>query len=143
MFFFNKKNHLDYKELVSKLENASDHELEQLLWQPKNTFIEYLDFSKDQVKKFRKNNNENQSLNVHLVFRKGIYELIIFESVVPIGETPYNPLLINAQVGKVIGVMLPFNELNGYLNKRDQQHISSLALQWTTFIIDYRFSSTK
>lgn len=137
MRIFKKKYKVDYKDLISKLEIGNENDISNLLWSPKNKPVNHLPISTELIQKLKKQSSINE-LKIHKSFEKGRFELIIFEIPWTESDVPYSPIIIDKSNGKIIGVMLPFNELIEYLNNKENKEINSLGIEWTSFVIMYR-----
>jgi hypothetical protein len=137
MWFF-KKNTINYDHLISVLETGTNAELQQLLWQPKQGQVAYLSVTTEMLQKLRHNSSVEAKISIFQTIDRGNYQLIIFHLPVK-DELPYSPLILHKVTGKVVGVMLPFNELHGYLSKRSSSAIGYLGALWVKFTLDHRF----
>jgi hypothetical protein len=137
MRLFKKKHKVNYDELISKLENGNESDIKDLLWSPKNESAKHLPISIELIKKLKKENSLDE-LKVHKRFEKGRFELIIFEIPWTDSDVPYSPIIIDKSNGKIVGIMLPFNELIQYLDNKEQKEVSNLGIEWTSFVIKYR-----
>ncbi len=91
------------------------------------------------MQELRKPESSTGGLSIHQQVKNGNYELLIF-SIPWKNDVPYTPLIIDKATGRIVGVMLPFNELHLYLSDREARTISELGTIWTTFVIRYRFT---
>lgn len=139
MKFFKRTYSVDYSNLISKLEKGDENSIQDLLWQPKNKIIQYLPHTVSLIQKLRKNKTTNDSLTIYQKNNKGHFELVIFEIPWVQEDIPYSPLIIDKSNSKIIGIMLPFNELEKYLSKKESKDIGYLGMIWTTFVMKYRF----
>ena len=141
-FFWNKrvndfnKNH---SEIISLLENGELQTIDKLLWQPGHAKIEYLPNVVDMVQKFKKPAIANQNLEIHKAIDKGSYQLLILK--VPWLDTDikYSPVIFDKLTSKIVGIMLPFNELHGFLSPKQNADIGHLSMEWTGFILSKQF----
>jgi len=142
IFFWNKKSKTFFKryhQIISLLEEGEITTIEQLLYQPKNRKIKYLPVTADMILKFKKPKGSNQSLTVYKTFDKGKYQLIIFEVPWLDKEVKYSPVIFDTVTSKVVGIMLPFNELHEILSSKDNSDIGKLGMEWTGFILSKQF----
>jgi hypothetical protein len=138
MWFFKKKN-IDYDKIVSIVENGNETDIKNLLWQPKQGQVNYLPVATTMIQKLKKSNSSDKGLSIFKTIEKGNYELIIFNTPWHEDDLPFYPLIIDKVTEKVVGIMLPFNELHNHLSKRDNSAIGDLGIQWVKFTMDYRF----
>lgn len=141
-FFWNKKaKHFNknHSEIISSLENGELQTIGKLLWQPNNTRIEYLPVVFDMVLKFKKPAAANQNLKIHKTIDKGNYQLIIFEVPWLGKEVKYSPVIFDKLTSKIVGIMLPFNELHEFLSPKQNADIGKLGVEWTGFILSKQF----
>ncbi|MFI1770171.1 hypothetical protein [Thalassobellus citreus] len=137
MRIFKKKYKVDYENLISKLEIGNEVEIRELLWKPKNKAVEYLPNTTELVKKLKKEKTADQ-LKIHKKLEKGRFELLVFEITWTESDVPYSPIIIDKSNSKIVGVMLPFNELIPHLTNKENKEIGSLGIEWTSFVIGYR-----
>lgn len=143
MWFLRKKNNIDYENLVSTLEKGEDPEVKELLWQPKNGKVEYLSATKVMLQKLRKKQASDPSLSILKKIEKGGYELIIFRTPWGSSDLPYSPLILDKRTGKIVGVMLAFNELQNHISRKDNSIIGDLGSRWILFTIETRSKKNK
>ncbi len=137
--WFSKKKNIDYDNLVSILEKGDQIDVQKLLWQPKQGHVEYLPVTIEMLRKLKSSETSNQNLSVFKKLEKGNYELIIFNTPWSDSDLPFSPLVLDKVNEKIVGVMLPFNELYEHISKRDNSVIGDLGVQWVRFTLDYRF----
>jgi hypothetical protein len=137
MGFF-KKNKINYDHLVSTLNTGNDTELQDLLWQPKQGQVPYLPVTTEMLQKLRSGSSDEAALSIFQTIDKGNYQLIIFH-LPGKDDLPYSPLVLHKTSGKIVGILLPFNELHGYLSRKSSSVIGSLGALWIKFTLDYRF----
>jgi hypothetical protein len=138
MWFFNKKEDIDYNNLVSTLEKGEEADIQNLLWQPKQGQIKYLPIVTTMLQKLKKSDTSNKGLSIFKKLEKGNYELIIFSTPWDDSDLPFSPLILDKITGKVVGVMLPFNELHNHISKKGNSNIGNLGAQWVMFTFEYR-----
>lgn len=138
MWFLSKKRNIDYDKLISTLEKGDEEEILELLWQPKKGQVKYLPIVTTMLQKLKKDNTTTKDLLVHKKTEKGNYELIVFHIPWDNSDVPYSPLIIDKTNGKVVGVMLPFNELHNHISKKDSSAIEDLGKQWIMFTFEIR-----
>nr|WP_321221568.1 hypothetical protein [uncultured Psychroserpens sp.] len=137
MRLFKKKPKFDYRDLLSKLEDGDKNVINSLLWSPKNKVVNHLPISTELIQKLKAKQNTDK-LKIHKKFQKGYFELIILEITYTDSDVPYSPIIIDNRNGKIIGIMLPFNELITHLTNKENKAINSLAVEWTSFVINHR-----
>lgn len=138
MWFFNKKKKIDYDNLVSTLEKGDEIDILKLLWQPEHGQIKYLPDVTNMLQKLKKFDTSTKRLSILKKLEKGNYELLIFNTPWDNSDLPFSPLVLDKITGKVIGVMLPFNELHNHISKRDSSVIGDLGAQWVMFTFEWR-----
>jgi hypothetical protein len=139
MKLFKKKYNVDYSHLISELEKGNESAVQNLLWQPKNKIVNYLPITTELIQKLKKDKNSADTLTIHKKFEKGRFELVIFEVPWLESDVPYSPIIIDKSNNKIVGVMLSFNELHGHLSTKENKTIGGLGLEWTGFVMKYRF----
>ena len=141
-FFWNrntKQFNKNYPDIISQLEIGELQTIEGLLWQPDDGRIDYLPIVFEMIAKFKKPLSSNQNLTVYKALDKGNYQLIIFEVPWLDKEIKYSPIIFDKITSKVVGIMLPFNELSNYLSARQHSDIGKLGIEWTGFILSKQF----
>ena len=138
MWFFSKKKNIDYNQLISTLEQGDETAILELLWQPKNEKIKYLPVVTTMLQQLKKPHSADEGLSIFKKLEKGNYELIIFNTPWQADDLPFSPLVLDKISGKVVGVMLLFNELHTHISKQDNSTIGDLGAQWVMFTMDYR-----
>ena len=116
MWFFNKKSDIDYNYLLSILEKGVEAEVQNLLWQPKQGQVKYMTISTAMLLKLKKPDKSNKGLSIFKKLEKGNYELIVFNTPWDESDLPFSPLVLDKLTGKVVGIMLPFNELYNHIS---------------------------
>jgi len=143
MWIFNKRKNIDYDNLLVTLEKGEEAEVQKLLWQPKQGQVNYLTISTIMLQKLKKPNSTNKGLSIFKKIEKDNYELIIFNTPWKESDIPFSPLVLDKLTGKVVGVMLPFNELHNYISKKDSSIIGDLGTQWILFTFECRKNKIK
>ncbi len=92
------------------------------------------------IKKLKKDDETIGNLTIHYKHTNGKFELIIFDVPWKNGDVPYSPIIIDRTNGKIVGIMLPFNEVIRHLSSKENKEISALGVEWTGFAIKYRFN---
>ncbi|MBL0144906.1 MAG: hypothetical protein IPP48_03260 [Chitinophagaceae bacterium] len=137
-FFWNKKANdfnKNHSEIISLLEYGELQTIAELLWQPSHTKIEYLPIVFYMVQKLKKPTITNQNLKIHKTIDKGNYQLLIFEVPWLDIEVKYSPVIFDKLTSKIVGIMLPFNELHEFLSPKQNADIGHLGMEWTGFIL--------
>lgn len=139
MFSFFQKSYseVDYPELIKKLESIKENGAKSLLFESEN--IKYLPAVYTMLEKMAKPSESVEKLTLYQTNKSGKYELAIFE--VPWNESDikFLPLIVDRRVSKIVGIMLPFNELFNELTKKEQAQIHELSAIWTAFVLQLRF----
>ena len=135
MNLFQKKYKVNYDDLISKLKNGNKESIESLLWQPKNGRINYLPVTFEMILKLC-----DLDLTIHKKIENRNFELIIFKTNNANEDFPFSPIIIDKSNTKIVGIMLPFNELNEKISIKENKRIGDLGLIWTKFAIDQRFN---
>jgi hypothetical protein len=138
MIFFKRNKPTNYDFIIDKLEKGDPSEFSQLLWQPKSGHINYLPITSTLLQKFKKDGDSNDKLAIHQKFTNGNYELIIFHIPWTKSDLPYCPLVLNKKTDKIVGIMLPFNELIPLLSAEESKSISELGVEWVKFTFTAR-----
>ncbi len=139
MKLFRKNYSVDYSRLISQLEKGDESDIHNLLWQPKNKRVNYLPITIELIQKLKIIENSNHRLTIHSKIEKSRFEILIFKTPWVTSDLPYSPLIIDKSSCKIVGVMLPFNEIIEYLNRSENNVINSLGVEWTGFVIKTRF----
>ena len=82
---------------------------------------------------------ESLPLIIHKRICRKKCSLIILDKQWEKNESRYYPILIQNFSCKIIGIMLPFNELHGKLSKQEYSESTDLGVEWTGFIIFNNF----
>ena len=135
MFFFNRYK-VDYERLIATLETSDEQVIHKLLWQPKQETIDYLPFTSEMLQKLKKPPGSTSSLSIFKIIRRGKFELIILNLPWEKGDKAYSPIIIDRRNEKIVGIMLPFNELYGHMPDTTRETISSLGILWVQFIFE-------
>jgi hypothetical protein len=129
---------VNYPDLIDILERNDPSELTFLLL--KSEKIRYLPITFSMLDKMAKPHGFSGNLRIYERHNNGKYELAIFE--VPwdsSDDIKFLPLILDKSVTRIVGVMLPFNELIPILNKSEQKQIHKLSSIWMTFIMARKF----
>ncbi len=138
IFFWNrkaKKFNKTYPEIISSLENGELEIIDKLLWQPRNVKIEYLPVVFDMLIKLKRPHASNQNLTIYKTSDKENYQLIIFEVPWFDNDVKYSPVIFDKLSSKIVGIVLPFNELHDFLSSREHSNIAELCKAWISFIL--------
>src|SRR5688572_23938795 len=142
MFFFRKARPTDYSRIISILERGDPQEAYELLWQPRNRKLNYLPVTIGIILKLSKSESTNDHLSVHKVVSNGNYELVIFSLPWSTTGLPYAPLIFDKRTSKIVGAVLPFNEVHGHIPDREIRQITDVGMQWLyLYAIPFRFKS--
>jgi hypothetical protein len=144
MNFFWKKESIpsaaSLQKLVYIIEKGNKEEIEELLWQPKKSNIEYLPITFDMILKLKNPEPSSEKLSIHKTESNKNFTLLIFSTPWTKKEFQFLPLIIENSTSKIVGIMLPFNELHRQLSKRQSKEISELGVFWTIFAIEKQFA---
>ena len=121
--------------LVNVLKKGDADEFSQLLYQPKTGKIEYLPITFDMLLKLKKPPGDEISLSIHKIVIGKHFSLLIFNMPWSDSDLKFYPTLIHNSTCKIVGVMLPFNQLIGKLTKKENEEANKLAMEWTGFAI--------
>jgi hypothetical protein len=129
------KQFIAYEKLISILENGDEIEIKNLLWQPECKKIEY---APSVIASIQKLKTENHNLSIFKKLDKNNYELIIFNMPWK-KDFPYSPIIINKVDGKIVGIMLQFDELHDKFSEKDNSDIGDLGMQWVNFVMAHKY----
>lgn len=119
-----------YKSLLPVFRRGKESELRAILWQPREPKIKYMDVTVSILQKIQPPSGEEESLKIERVYSTWNFDLVIFYTPWSDGKLPYHPLIFYRNKKKVAGVILPWNELRGYLTKRAENQICELGKIW-------------
>jgi hypothetical protein len=139
MFLFDKARSIDYSSILPILEKGVPEDISKLLWQPRNRKIDYLPVTTTYVQILR-TMGLNDHLSIHQIISKGGFELVIFNLPWSDSRVPFCPLILEKRTSKIVGVMLPFNELHGVLSRKASNCIGKLGSEWVKFTFPYNFT---
>jgi hypothetical protein len=128
---------INYPDLISTLEKNCKEEVSVLLFESIRT--NYLPTTYAMLEKMSRPSDSTDTLKLHKKYIKGKYELAIFEVPWCRSDVKFLPLILDRKLNKIVGVMLPFNELLETLTKNEQRQIHELSMIWTGFILQARF----
>jgi hypothetical protein len=128
---------IDYPGLITKLERNDQQEITSLLYH--STKINYLPITYTLLAKMAKPSASQERLKLFKTISKAKYELAIFEVPWNLSDVKYLPLILDKKAGKIVGIMLPFNELLPVLTNKEQKQVAELGMNWTGFVISLRF----
>jgi hypothetical protein len=138
--FFRKKKTVDYQTLISILEQGNKEDVRGILWQPKGTTVDYLPVTYSLIEKLKKPLSSDTMLTISQQIENGDFELVIFSIPWTTSDVPYTPLVIHKPTEKIVGIMLPFNELHGHITERESKRVAELGVKWTKFVMEFRFN---
>ena len=136
-FLFN-INTTDYDDFLNQLNNLSKENIGEVFWQPKNSPINYLPVSYILIEKLLPC-SDFKSISIHKSKIKGKFEILILNTPQIESEVPYYPIIIERLTTKIVGIMLPFNELNDVFTISEKKALSKLNNFYMKFILEYRF----
>lgn len=134
-----KHNKVNHPALISILEKGNSTDIRQFLFQPEDIFIDYLPATYEMLLKLKRPADSPGNLSIYKTFENGNYQLIIFNVPWNENDVPYSPIILNKIEGKIVGIMLPFNEISDYLSKKDNKIIAGLSTNWITLVMKFRF----
>lgn len=137
MLWLLKRKKIDYSGIISTLETGNEIEVKKLLWQPESHVIEYMPFILGKLIELKP--PSGMHLEIHQHFEKGGFELVIFTLPWSNEKIPYSPVIFDKKTGKIVGNLMPFNELHGLLSKRQRSQINALGMIWIKFTFPYNF----
>jgi hypothetical protein len=139
MFQFLKRRlpDIDYKNLVERLERFDQKDISNLLFE--GSTVSYLPVTFTSLAKMAKPLGLTQDLKLHSVNAIGKYELAIFEVPWLNSDLKFLPLILDKKLVKIVGIMLPFNELLTLLSGHEQNQIQQLSNKWVSFAMKQRF----
>ena len=126
--------------LVEVLDSGVKEELEKSLWQPKNIDLIFLPLTFDMILKLKRPENYPQPLSVYKTLSNKNFTLIIFNTPWANSDLKFLPIIIENNSIKIVGVMLPFNELLPLITNKQNKEISDLGMKWTGFALENRFN---
>ena len=126
--------------LTAILEKGDKKEIEGLLWQPKNTVVDYLPITVDMILKLKRPGTSSEKLSIYKTDTSKNFTLLIFNIPWTKDTLAFLPIIIETSTNKIVGVMLPFNELQQVLSPKQNKEISGLGMIWTMFAIEKQFA---
>lgn len=122
----------DHISIVAKLEEGKESALYKMLWQPKKGSVNYLPATIAMIRRLKKTERSNSGISIYKKFSKGNFELVVLH--VPWLEDTYCPLIINKFSKKIMGIKLPFPELQRHISIEEIKMIEKLGAVWLHFI---------
>lgn len=138
-FFWRKSKEPDNIAIQFLIDTLETGNGAKLLWQPANKPIEYLPITSEMLLKYKKPEASLVRLSIHKTKSSRTYTLLILNTPWAIDELKFLPLIIETNTIKIVGIMLPFNELHGILPQKNNREISKLGMIWTEFAITKQF----
>lgn len=126
-------NYIDYPALIAMLEEGKQEIIQMFLY--KSQSVSYLPSTFIMLAEMKKPSDTGLGLRIHKTYQKGKYELVIFEVPWQQSSTTFSPIILDRKLKKIVGIMLPFNEILPLLTSSEQKKIGELAIAWTGFII--------
>ncbi len=127
-------NNIDYPALMAMLEEGKKEMIQMFLYESQS--VSYLPSTFIMLAKMKKPSDTGLGLRIHKTYQKGKYELVIFEVPWQQSSAPFLPLILDRKLKKIVGIMLPFNELLPLLTSSEQKKIGELGITWTGFIME-------
>lgn len=137
MWFFSEKKNINYNRLISKLERGNKYDIKDLLWQPSAIKINYLPVTTTMLHKLKRPELSASGLTVYKTIENGNYELIIFNVPWNTSKIALSPIIIERSTEKIVGIMLPFNELHGHLPRHADKLIGELGVSWVKLTFEF------
>jgi len=135
----NEINEDKLKATLETLERGNTKDFQALLYQPISQKIEYLPITTEMLLKLKSPDKKKLPLIIHERICRKKCSLIILDKQWEKNESRYYPILIQNSSCKIIGIMLPFNELHGKLSKQEYSEATDLGVEWTGFIVFKNF----
>lgn len=139
MLQFFKPEKIDYSKIISILEKGNKEEITALLWQPKAGKIEYLPYILSKLEELKA--PVNSRLVIHQQFEKAGFELVILGLPWSKEKIPYFSIIFDKKTEKIVGFLLPFNELYHFFTAKEKSDIGDLGLAWINFTMQFHFPS--
>ena len=134
-------NDESWRSIIPILESGDEHELNSRLWRQKGGPINFLPVTTFMLQKLARPNVAEKGLQIHDVWRKGKFILVVFELPWDGDDFKYSPLIIDISNNKVAGIMLPFNELHGIITNAESKQIGDLGARWALWTFKKRFDT--
>jgi hypothetical protein len=126
-----------YELVIPPLEEGNYDAVKSLMWGEYK--VKYLKDTIGLVQGMKRGAEDKGQLTIHKKIRKGNFELAIFHQPWSPEKIPYSPLIFDLRNGKIVGIVLPFNELHGLISSRDGKDIGDLGVEWVKFTFPYNF----
>ena len=144
MKFFRKRNiNEDYKNLISVLEVGGNENVRKVLFGNKKEVPDYLPITYTTLSRLEKPASASEGLSVFEKHQNGKYDLLIIKRKWSNEKVPFSPLIVDRNLCKIVGNMLPYNELHDLLTKREASAISELGVIWVKFTFQFHFPTKK
>lgn len=134
---------MDYQNLLSRLQRGDPADVLELLWQPAKGRIKYLPVTSAMLEKMKRPPSASSDLSIHRRVANEDYELIILHLPWGKSDLPYSPIVVHNPTGRIVGIMLLFNELHGLISERDSGLIGELGVKWVLFTMTVRSGGAK
>ena len=133
---FFKKNDEWLTGLADALETGTDEAIDGYMWV---AHVQYMPATYDTLRRFKKPVGDNRRLKVHETHRSGNAALVIFDLPWVEAANHYAPILLDMKSEKIMGIILPFNELHTtVLSDRQFRSMSGLSSVWIEFLLKHR-----
>jgi hypothetical protein len=129
---------IDYSvidEILPVLESGNKEGLQKYLWQPQNKVVDYLPFTYGGFEKFAIPPDFSGKLSVYKVLYERGLALVIFDLPWVTEKNHFAPVIVHLKQRKILGAMLPFNEIMPLLSNKDRKIAMGFGTVWVTFII--------
>ena len=140
--FFQKKQLISFpllQKMLNELELGDSETIGTLLWQPKTSMIKYLPVTYEMLLQLKRPAGNTQNLSVYKTHSSKNFSLLILELPWIKDQFKCSPIIIENKTCKIVGIMLPFNELHDTISPKEDNEIGELGLVWTGFVIENRF----
>ena len=124
--------------LIEILDNGDKEQLETLLWRPRKNRINYLPVTFDMLLKLKRPVKVFEKISVFKTHLTKHFTLVIFNVPWATDDLKFSPVIIETSTSKIVGIMLPFNELTEVLNEKRLKEITDLGFIWVRFTVNQR-----
>lgn len=122
--------------IIAVFEKGNKDEIRSILWQPLDHPVNYLPITFELLLRLKPPEESRDRLSVYKIHSNKRHSLVIFNIPWADGKAPFSPIIVDNATGKVVGIMLPFNELYELLSKQAYKSVCDLGIVWTMFIAD-------
>lgn len=132
-------NNAKYQNLMNVFEKGDSQEIAKVLWQPQSNTVAYSSVAYNLIQKLKKPAETSLKLSLIETHSNANYTLLIFYLPWSKEEQPYYPVIIENKSNTIVGIFLPFDELDPALTKNEYKQISDIGTKWLKFIISKKF----